>query len=240
MPLTKSKGNMYGWCTHTHSHLGGECSHRCSYCYVQAMERRFGSGRYAGPLRLIEKELDINYGVGRTIFIEHCNDLFAADVEMPWIYNILNHCQEYPENTYVFQTKNPARYFGFMGMMPPKRILGCTIETADDAVALNVSDAPAPSKRAYEIRKLRQNGERVFVTVEPILRGPMTLLVSWLSDIRPEFVNIGADSKGTGLDEPSREDIIALLGYLAAFDEIEIREKHNLDRLLRPVANKEK
>ena len=31
--------------------------------------------KYKGPLRLIEKELAVNYGTGKTIFIEHCNDL---------------------------------------------------------------------------------------------------------------------------------------------------------------------
>lgn len=39
MALTKSKGNMYPWVTHTHTHLRGECPHGCRYCYVQAMER---------------------------------------------------------------------------------------------------------------------------------------------------------------------------------------------------------
>ena len=34
MGLKKTKGNMYPWVTHTHSHLGGECPHRCVYCYV--------------------------------------------------------------------------------------------------------------------------------------------------------------------------------------------------------------
>lgn len=31
MSLKKSTGNMYPWVTHTHTHLGGECSHKCVF-----------------------------------------------------------------------------------------------------------------------------------------------------------------------------------------------------------------
>ena len=36
MGLTKSKGNMYPWVTHTHANLGGECPHKCRYCILKA------------------------------------------------------------------------------------------------------------------------------------------------------------------------------------------------------------
>ncbi len=68
MPLKKSSGNMYPWVTHTHNHLGGECPHRCSYCYVD--NPRFGRpARYTGPVRVIPDEFKVRYGTGRTIFI---------------------------------------------------------------------------------------------------------------------------------------------------------------------------
>jgi len=79
MSLKKSNGNMYPWVTHTHSHLGGECPHACTYCYVD--NPRFGRpAKYTGPIRLLEDEFKVNYGTGRTIFVENCNDLFAAAV----------------------------------------------------------------------------------------------------------------------------------------------------------------
>ena len=72
MPLTKTKGNNYEWITHAHSHLGGRCVHECSYCYVD--NPRFGRPeRYKGELRLIEKEFSVNYGSGKTIFMENVN-----------------------------------------------------------------------------------------------------------------------------------------------------------------------
>jgi len=107
MPLTKSKGNMYPWVTHTHCHLGGECPHKCVYCYVD--NPRFGRPeKYQGELRLIEAEFAVKYGSGKTIFIENCNDLFAEGVSDEYIRRVLAHCRTWPDNTYVFRPRTPA------------------------------------------------------------------------------------------------------------------------------------
>jgi len=74
--LRKAQGNMYSWCSHVNTHLSGECPHKCTYCYAQKGVAKL-SGRYKGEPRLDESELNINYGNGKTIFIEHMNDLFA-------------------------------------------------------------------------------------------------------------------------------------------------------------------
>jgi len=229
MPLTKSKGNMYPWVSHTHTHLGGECPHKCTYCYVQAMQRRFGGHRYHGELRLIEDEFSVQYGIHRTIFVEHCNDLWADGVPDNWISRVLSHCIDWPDNEYVFQTKNPNRYYGWLDKMPVNRLLGCTIETTDAGIAADVSQSPSPEERYQAMTELTLT-ERVFVTVEPILKGDMMTLARWIGDIRPEFANVGADSKGTGLDEPSADEVQTLLGGLQGLG-VEIRQKRNLDRL---------
>jgi DNA repair photolyase len=231
MPLSKSKGNMYPWVTHTHTHIGGECAHKCSYCYVQAIEKRFGTGKYSGQLRLLEDELSVNYGKVRTIFIEHCNDMWAEDVPDSWIDKILNHCNQYPDNTYVFQTKNPERYIEWLGRMPPKRIVGCTIETSSTLIAKKTSEAMPPGIRFGAMRYLSRRGENVFITIEPILKGNMRLLADLINEISPDFVNIGADSKGTGLEEPTAAEVLYLIEAIKK-NGIEIKQKRNLDRLL--------
>lgn len=232
MGLTKSKGNMYPWVTHTHTHLGGKCPHNCCYCYVQEAERRFKTGRYAGPLRLIEDELKVIYRDGRTIFIEHCNDLFAESVNGEWIERILRHCNQWPDNLYVFQTKNPAGYFPWLTRMPPRHLLGCTIETTHPTIAAAVSDAPKPTDRFMAMTDLNRRGQRTFITIEPILNCDMRTVVDWCRIANPEFVNIGADSKGTDLDEPTAEQVRQLIDLLEHYG-VEIREKHNLDRILK-------
>jgi DNA repair photolyase len=230
MPLNKSKGGMYDWVTHTHAHLGGECPHRCVYCFVDSV--RFGRPeKYKGELRLVEKEFSVRYGDGRMIFIESCNDLFAADVPQDFINRVLLHCRAYPLSTYVFQTKNPKRLLGFTeGLLPPGSILGCTIETNRDMP--EISKAPPALERAQAMRVLMQRNWKTFITVEPALDYDVAELLEMLCCARPSFVNVGADSKGHNLAEPSLEKVLALVAGLKDAG-IEVREKHNLQRLTR-------
>jgi protein gp37 len=226
MPLNKSVGNMYqGWVTHTHNHLGGACSHKCSYCYVD--NPRFGRPeRYKGELRLIEKEFSVNYGSGKTIFMENMNDLFANDVPQSFIWEILVHCQRFPDNTYVFQTKNPMGLIGVPMNLWPKNVMwGTTIET--NRSISEISKAPSTEERADVMRML---SGRKFITIEPIMVFDLDKMLDMIVSIKPEFINIGADSKNKGLPEPTWLEVMALINRLKK-DGIEVREKSNLDRL---------
>lgn len=213
-----------GWVTHTHTHLGGECPHKCTYCYVNSLP--FGRPeRYKGALRIIENELSVRYGTGKTIFIEHCNDLFAAEVSQDFINRIIHHCNKWPENTYVFQTKNPARYLTMDSLFPDGTILGSTIETNREIPG--ISKAPSPKDRMLAMEKLEA---RKFLTLEPIMNFDVDILAAWVDRIRPEFINLGADSKKNNLPEPTVDKIMQLVSKLAEYG-IELREKHNLARL---------
>jgi hypothetical protein len=55
-------------------------------------------------------------------------------------------------------------------------------------------------------------------------------MVNWIIKIKPEFVNIGADSKHSKLAEPSWAEVQALIQALKD-NGIEVREKSNLERL---------
>jgi DNA repair photolyase len=213
---------MYPWVTHTHSHLGGRCSHECVYCYVD--NPRMGRPeKYQGPIRLIEKEFTVKYNTGKTIFIEHCNDLFAKEVPNEFIDRIIHHCKEFPLNFYVFQSKNPRRLLDWA--FPKGTILGTTIETNRDMP--EIGKAPRPRERAEAMINI---SGRKFVTIEPVLDFDVDILAGWIAEIRPEFLNLGADSKGHGLPEPTVEKIMALVDKLHEYG-IELREKHNLQRL---------
>jgi protein gp37 len=229
MPMKKSKGNMYPWVTHTHSHLGGECPHHCTYCYVN--NPRFGRpARYTGDLRLIEGEFGVKYGKDRAIFVENCNDLFAEAVPAQFISRVLAHCRMYPENEYIFQSKNPRRMADFLHEMPPKKMLGTTIESNRWHDVMG--KAPKPESRINGVHHLWGScAERVFVTMEPILDFDLCVMEEWLRGRQIRFVNIGADSKGHGLMEPTADKIHDLIDMLTKHA-IEIREKHNLGRLL--------
>ena len=222
---------MYSWVTHMHSHLGGECPHKCSYCYVQ--KNRFGvSPKYQGPVRLIEKELEVNYGKGKTIFVEHMNDLFAKGISDNWIGGILSHCKIYPDNTYVFQTKNTdraARCFRDMDVFPRKFIMGTTVETNRD---IPESRAPGTADRIIGIGRFKDAGLKTFITIEPIMDMDPGVFAAGIIMAKPDFVNIGADSKHCNLPEPSKEKLLEFIKILQD-NKITILKKTNLSRLLK-------
>lgn len=239
MGLNKATGDMYSWVTHTHTHLRGACPHACDYCYARkGRAQRF----YKGPLRLEAKELNVGYGsrdhAPKTIFIEHMSDLFAIGVKFEWIDAILAHCKTVPENTYVFQTKNP----GPVGIwikgdrFPPNFILGATIATN----RFFSYSYPPPQASADAMAQIRADlpDAKLFITIEPIMDFDELDLIMMIMKIKPDFVNIGADSKRSGLCEPAADKIFLLIAALEA-QGIEVRTKPNLFRLLKDCGRKD-
>ena len=211
-----------------HSFLGGECPHGCKYCYVGTSP----SGRpprYCGNTRLIEAEFKYGYSfkTPQVVFIEHMQDLFAKDVSTECIERVLAHCNKWPKNTYVFQTKNPVRFFDFLDKLPLNAILGTTVESNIWYEAMG--KAPLPFERIRAMINIPTRFKR-FLTLEPIMRFDLNVLTRWVTDVNPDFINLGADSKDNGLVEPTVTEIMALVAELHK-NGIELREKENLARL---------
>ncbi len=69
------------------------------------------------------------------------------------------------------------------------------------------------------------------LSVEPVMDFDLVPFVGWIKAIAPEFVSVGADSKGHKLPEPKALKLIALIEALEQFTEV--KQKLNLKRLLR-------
>jgi hypothetical protein len=80
-----------------------------------------------------------------------------------------------------------------------------------------------------QMAQLRLRGFRTMVTLEPILEFDLNALTKMIEAIRPEWVNIGADSKGHNLPEPSYEKIMQLFKNLKTFTTV--KQKRSLGRL---------
>ena len=227
MPLKKASGNMYEWITHMHTHLGGECPHKCKYCYI-GMNRFGRHQRYKGPIKLLENEINVRYGTGKSIFIEHMNDMFSAGVEDWMIEAILNHCNQYRQNKYIIQTRNTLRAFEFRKLFPRGTTIGTTIES--NRMYPTLTNAPSPNLRLEGMNKFRDTRIKTFVTIEPILDFDIPIFSHWLIFLDPDFINIGADSKSCGLPEPSKEKV---LEFILTLDRagVTIKEKNNLQRI---------
>ena len=70
---------------------------------------------------------------------------------------------------------------------------------------------------------------RRMVSIEPIMDFDVDSMVDGINYIMPEFVSIGADSKGHNLPEPTSDKVNALIEELSKFTEVKIKD--NLKRL---------
>lgn len=220
MSLVKQKGNMYQFVTHMWSPIKGKCPHDCTYCYM----KRFP----LGEAHLDEKSLKNKLGQGNIIFVGHTTDLFANDIPTEWIERTLDHCKKYPNNRYLFQSKNPERMKDFKDKFPSDVFLATTIET--NRTTYYESKAPSYEARAKALSDLHQMGFDTMVTIEPIFDFDLDELVKLVIMANPIWVNIGADSKGHGLPEPSKGKIEELINTLKTKTKVEL--KKNLDRII--------
>ena len=225
----KSDGNMYTWVKVTRHFIGGRCPHECVYCYVPSLGIRFAHlrKRYSGEPRLLREELVKSEDSGKLVFVQSCGDLFAEQIRREWIKTVLDHLCEYPSNTYLLQSKNPGRFVDFLGLYPPNVLFGTTIESNRDH---EVSKAPKIENRVEGLEQIKNESHNVMVSIEPVLDFDLEELVFLMRYIDPLFVSIGADSKGHGLPEPSKEKVEALIAELERFTEVS--RKSNLERLV--------
>jgi DNA repair photolyase len=227
MKQNNSNGNMYPGFK-TWNPLGGECSHKCTYCSTHSWKKRMETIRvkYSGPLRLDYNALSKNLGKGNTYFVVAQNDLFQHCIPEHWIHEVFNHCKKF-DNTYLFQTKNPERFIPVIKEFPAKSILCTTIET--NRIYPQMGNTPRPDQRSYAMNCISEFSKQV--TLEPIMDFDLSELVTLIKMANPVSVNIGADSKGHHLPEPSKEKLLALINELQKFTVID--RKTNLSRLLK-------
>ena len=220
MALKESAGNMYDFVSHTWSPVRGKCKHDCSYCYM----KRWGD---LPPMHIDEKDLKTDLGEDRFIFVGHTVDLFADDVPREWISRVLAHCKKYPTNKYLFQSKNSARFLDFLEEYPPICVFGTTIETNREGYV--ISKAPSYYDRVVNLSIMGNNYETI-VTIEPIFDFDLEELVDLIITADPTWINIGADSKGHKLPEPSKEQIMELIKELQSKTDVKLTD--NLKRII--------
>lgn len=221
--MRESKGNMYTFVTHTWNPVIGKCSHDCEYCYM----KRFPT-RPPKPSRLVNKVLKEDLGKNNFIFVCSGCDLFAEDVPAKWIEQVLDACRYY-DNKYLFQSKNPGRILEFKKLLPPKVVIGTTIESNKNYPQMGL--APGVVSRANDMKAIKDAGYETMVTIEPIMDFDMTALTKMIESCKPSWVNIGADSKGHQLPEPDKQKIIDLIKELERFTVV--KQKSNLKRIFK-------
>lgn len=219
MALNVQKGNMYTWVTHTFNMIKGKCPHECSYCYMRGFK--------LNPVRFDERELKTDLGSGNTIFVGSSCDPFAWGIPHAWIYDMLDYLRKYDENKYLIQSKNPDRILAFLDYLPGDVIIGTTIESNCDCSDIT----PKAPSTVVRYKAMMEIELPKMISIEPVMDFDIIEFTQWIADIKPEFVSIGADSKGHNLPEPGKEKLLEFIDNLNGITEI--KAKHNLDRILK-------
>lgn len=222
--------NMYGGVKTWNPHVG--CKFQCVYCIpsFQRMVRRvyFCQGKTCTDCRdfLPHEHPDrLARGIpgGKVIWPCAHGDVTFARSE--FITQVIEETRKYPEREFYWQSKNPSCFNQYLRLFPqPGTILLTTIETNRDEGYDRISKAPMPSVRCKAFRDL--DWPRKIVTIEPILEFDQEIFFQWLTEIAPEAIWIGYNSKPASvqLPEPEPAKTIAFIQELkeAGFN---VREK---------------
>ena len=215
---------MYPWIDSTWNPIRGVCPHECLYCYMKRLwpvldnPPIFHKGDLVPGL----------FSPGEKIFVESSIDLFAEEIPIAWIKEVLEYCSTFPATGFLFQTKNPGRLRYSRDMkLAGNFIIGTTIETNKHLRTVKTK-APTVGQRYQDFSAIDHSAK--MVSIEPVLEFDPKVLAIWMEKISPVFISIGADSKGWGLPEPNAQDLSELVFRLDEIG-IDVRKKKNLNRI---------
>jgi DNA repair photolyase len=243
MPVNKvTQGSqMYQDVDMTWNPISGRCIHNCFYCYVRRYWNMMDKVKHdSSKLQLKEHYLTDNLGENNCIFVGSSSDMWANNVPTEWIQKVLSHCLKYPNNKYLFQSKNPYRFIELLNdkiKFPADSTFATTVETNREKLIKQYTDVNImPLQRVNTIWGLKYRGCKTQITIEPIMDFDLDKLVELITIASPDTLVIGADSKRHNLQEPSSEKVVDLTTNLLAIVNTELLEmelvfKSNLQRI---------
>ena len=220
--------------------LGGECLHRCSYCWAQGpkgLANRYKMRKYQGKPRIVESELLRKFEADDFVFVCDMCDLFAEAVPKKMILRILGAIERNSQVKFLLMTKNPGRYGILAGLekIPSNAVLGVTVETnrcrfrvnGQELSYFDISQACPPKTRLLSMetlwfgRLISKGFVRAhFISIEPImdfnLEGPEPRdnFAEYIIGLQPWAVAVGYDNYDNHLPEPSLAKTMQLIECL--------------------------
>ena len=203
------------------------CGFDCVYCWARdlalgklAHTPRYSEAKFKPTFHVAE--LDKTFKCGVFVFITDMGDISFATWHQ--LHSILKVIEKYPETNFLLQTKDPGMFLN--GLIWPENIYhGATIETNRK---IDCSKAPHPISRYHSFAV--NNNPHKFLSIEPIMDFDLEVFASWVLDINPEIVEIGADNYRHELPEPSWYKVQSLMDILEK-GYIKVVEKDGLRRL---------
>lgn len=204
------------------------CDFNCTYCNARKMAetRLRNHPRYRDGFKphFIPGQLLKTFKPGQFVFVCYMGDISFASKQAVEV--ILDYIRENPQVTFLFCSKDPGCYHRWRLDYPNNLYLGATIETNYDLSVL--SRAPAPGQRAAAMASLTH--PKLFISIEPVMLFDLTIFLSWMYQIQPQIVEVGADNYHNHLVEPGALRLKGLLTGLRSFCPCVV-EKEGLERL---------
>lgn len=226
--MRKGIGNTYSD-TYSSDHVKGlgHCEWSCKYCHKN---KRF---KKVAPHFLSKKAIHENLGSGRIVFVASGSDICAPNISDHDRRLVLDHCANYPGNTYWIQTKAPEVLTSKLEFLEHPvwacAYLGTTIETNRD---YHLSLAPSVEQRADALATAAEYDIRTYVTLEPLVNFDIEALIDLVKRCQPSFVHIGRNTRRqVMLLEPARYQVIELIHRLAEFTTVKVKSNATIWKL---------
>lgn len=169
------------WCDRTWNPVTG-CKHGCPYCYARKIAERF-RGTKAWPNGFEPTCHEDRWGdpftvkKPQTIFVCSMADLFGEWVPPSWIWPVFTSCDDAPQHTYIFLTKNPVKMARY-SPRPSDQPRGVRINWWFGASVTCREDT-----RRIDNLQNRVLGSNRFVSFEPLLGDPGPLDLSGIRQV---------------------------------------------------------
>lgn len=200
------------------------CNFRCSYCFARRLvEGRLKHlNRYRNGFRptVHPDRFHPRFKLGEWVFVCDMGDIAFAQLDV-WDA-VQKTIALYPSTKFLLQSKAPSVFVHIDSS--DNLYFGTTLETN----RTQTSNA-LPTYWRYQ-NFLQVSPKHRFVSVEPIMDFDLDIFLTWLRDISPEIVQVGADNYRNHLPEPSWDKVQQLLTELRKFVP-EVVEKEGLERL---------
>lgn len=205
------------------------CEFNCTYCNARklALTRLKHLERYKDGFKphLVESELNRTFKPGEFVFVAYMGDIaFCPAGDMS---RIIARTVHFPKTDFLFMSKDPRCFKGWLLDLLPNVVLGTTLESN---IVYPFSKAPTPYERTLALGKNRY--PRKMVSIEPVMDFNLNGFIQYIGYIKPEIIEVGADNYHNNLPEPSPEKLEQLLTALRDICP-RVIEKDGLDRLLK-------
>ncbi len=200
------------------------CLFDCSYCWARKLaETKLKESYPNGFVPTFHPErLKVKFHPGEMVFVSDMGDIAHATPSE--IYQINCIIEANPQTDFLIMTKAPVIYSCSIHWSA-NVIQGTTIETH---MWNGFSKAPSPATRYRNIKDSKH--PRKLISIEPVMDFDLDVFTSWLLDINPWLVQIGADNYHHNLPEPSWDKVQALISNLEQAG-IRVEQKGGLSRL---------